>query len=315
MRPLSRLAWTETTVFATTLDMAEPKLPTLWRSVLYRLGLDPGAYESAASLHPDVLLFEIEDSVPPGDKDAARRRVIATLENGGFRHQEKLVTVNGLDTPWGHADLAALARVPVDGVVLAKTEGADHVRAAEAVLVANGAPPGLRLWGMIETPRGLVNVEEIARATPRLVGLTVGLGDLSRGLNAFRFPAPNRWPVVPALASLVLAARANGLAVIDSSFREPKDREGFRAACLASRELGFDGKVIEDPALIPIANEAYGPTAEEVSWARKVIVARRSATPSGEYHVDGQHIDPQYEALAERILSFRMAIDRVERGV
>ncbi|MBM3535490.1 MAG: CoA ester lyase [Alphaproteobacteria bacterium] len=294
--------------------MAEPKLPTPRRSVLYRLGVDPGAYEGAASFHPDVLLFEIEDSVPPGDKDAARRRVIATLERGGFRHQEKLVTVNGLDTPWGHADLAALAKAPVDGVVLAKTEGADHVRAAEAVLVANGATPSLRLWGMIETPRGLVNVQEIARATPRLVGLTVGLGDLSRGLNAFRRPALNRWPVVPALAALVLAARANGLAVIDSSFREPRDVEGFRASCLASRELGFDGRVFEDAALIPIANEAYGPTADEIAWAKKVIVARKSATPSGEYYVDGQHIDPQYEALAERILSFRMAIDRAERS-
>lgn len=293
--------------------MAEPKLPTPRRSVLYRLGVDVGAYEASTSFHPDVLLFEIEDSVPPGDKDRARRRVVDVLTAGGFRRQERLVTVNGLDTPWGHDDLAALAKAPLDGIVLAKTEGPDALRAAEAVLVANGAPPTLRLWGMIETPRGLVNVQEIARATPRLVGLTVGLGDLSRGLNAFRRPAPNRWPVVPALASLVLAARANGLAVIDSSFREPKDPEGFRASCLASRELGFDGRVFEDPALIAVANEAYGPTPDEVAWAKKVIIARRSATPSGEYYVDGAHIDPQYEALAERILSFRMAIDQAER--
>lgn len=294
--------------------MAEPKLPTPRRSVLYRLGVDAGAYEGAASHHPDVLLFEIEDSVAPGDKDRARQRVIDTLNKGGFRHQEKLVTVNGLDTPWGYDDLKALAKAPIDGVVLAKTEGADHVRAAEAVLVANGAPPSLRIWGMIETPRGLVNVNEIAGASPRVVGLTVGLGDLSRGLNAFRRPAENRWPVLPALGLLVLAARANNLSVIDSSFREPKDPEGFRASCLASRELGFDGRVFEDPALIGIANEAYGPTADEVAWAKKVIVARKGANASGEYYVDGAHIDPQYEALAERILSYRMAIDRVERA-
>ena len=293
--------------------MAEPKLPTPRRSVLYRLGVDAGADEAAASLHPDLLLFEIEDSVPPGDKDQARKRVVDVLNAGGFRRQERLVTVNGLDTPWGYADLAALAKAPLDGIVLAKTEGPEALRAAEAVLVANGAPPTLRLWGMIETPRGLVNVQEIARATPRLVGLTVGLGDLSRGLNAFRRPAPNRWPIVPALASLVLAARANGLAVIDSSFREPKDPEGFRASCLASRELGFDGRVFEDPALIPVANEAYGPTPDEVAWAKKVIIARRGAPANGEYYVDGAHIDPQYEALAERILSFRMAIDQAER--
>ena len=255
-----------------------------------------------------MLLFEIEDSVPPGDKESARRRVANTLAAGGFRRQERLVTVNGLDTSWGRDDLAALARVPLDGIVLAKTESPDAVREADALLATHGAPPTLRLWAMIETPRGLARAQEIAAAAPRLVGMTVGLGDLSRGLNGFRRPAPHRWPMVPALAAIVLAARANGLAVLDSSFREPRDAEGFRAACLASRELGFDGKVLEDPALIPIANEAYGPTADEVAWARRVVAARPGAKPNGEYWVDGQHIDPQYEALAERILAYARAI-------
>jgi citrate lyase subunit beta/citryl-CoA lyase len=287
------------------------------RSVLYRLGVDPGAYEAAPAFHPDVLLFEIEDSVPPGDKAAARERVAGTLAAGGFERQELLVTVNGLDTPWGRDDLAALARVPLHGIVLAKTETPDALREADARLAAHGAPPTLRLWAMIETPRGLARAQEIAAATPRLGGMAVGLGDLSRGLNAFRRPALHRWPVVPALATVVLAARANGLAVLDSSFREPKDPDGFRDACLASRELGFDGKVFEDPALIPIANEAYGPTAEEVAWARRVIAAKPGAKANGEYWVDGQHIDPQYEALAERILTFADAVasrDRARAG-
>jgi citrate lyase subunit beta / citryl-CoA lyase len=284
------------------------------RSVLYRLGVDPGAYESAPRFHPDVLLFEIEDSVPPGDKDAARRRVCATLATAAFRHQERLVTVNGLDTPWGRGDLAALARVAVDGIVLAKTETPESLREADALLAAHGAPPTLRLWAMIETPRGLARAQELAAATPRLAGMTVGLGDLSRGLNAFRRPAPQRWPMLPALATIVLAARAHGLAVLDSSFREPKDPAGFREACLASRELGFDGKVFEDPALIPVANEAYGPSADEVAWARQVVAARAGATASGEYWLEGQHIDPQYEALAERILAYAAAVAAVDAG-
>ena len=276
--------------------------------MLYRIGVEPGAYEAAPTLHPDVLLFEIEDSVPPGDKAAARERVARTLAKGGFEQQELLVTVNGLDTPWGRDDLAALARVPLHGIVLAKTEAPEAVREADALLGAHGAPPTLRLWAMIETPRGLARAQEIASATPRLVGMTVGLGDLSRGLNAFRRPALHRWPMVPALATIVLAARAHGLTALDSSFREAKDPAGFRDACLASRELGFDGKVFEDPALIPVANDAYGPTADEVDWARRVIAARPGAKPNGEYWVDGQHIDPQYEALAERILAYADAV-------
>ena len=292
--------------------MAPPLAPRPRRSVLYRIGVDPGSYEAAPTLHPDVLLFEIEDSVPPGDKAEARRRVAMVLSAGGFRRQERLVTVNGLDTPWGRDDLVALARVPVDGIVLAKTETPESLREVDALLSAQGAPPTLRLWAMIETPRGLTRANELAAATPRLAGMTVGLGDLSRGLNAFRRPAPHRWPMVPALATIVLAARAHGLAVLDSSFREPKDAGGFREACLASRELGFDGKVFEDPALIPVANEAYGPTPDEVAWARRVIAARAGATASGEYWVDGQHIDPQYEALAERILAYAAAVAAID---
>lgn len=279
----------------------------LRRSVLYRLGVDPGAYEAAATFHPDVLLFELEDSVPPGDKDTARARVVKALKAGGFARQEKLVTVNGLNTPWGHDDLAALATAGADGIMLAKTESADMVRAAEVVLVAHGASSALRLWALIETPRGLSQVQEIARASARLAGLAVGLGDLSRGLNAFRRPAPNRWPMLPALAAVVLAARANGLAVLDSSFREPRDKAGFRAACLESRELGFDGKVFEIPALIEVANEAFSPTGEEVAWALKVVAAKGLAPPNGEYYVNGQHIDLPYEGLAERILAFNRA--------
>ena len=292
--------------------MTDTTGPIPRRSVLYRLGVDPGAYERAADFHPDVLLFEIEDSVPPGEKSDARRRVVTALQAGGFRGQERLVTVNGLDTAWGRDDLAALAQVPLDGIVLAKTESDAGVRAAEAILVEHGAPPTLRLWAMIETPRGLANAQSIAAATPRLAGMTVGLGDLSRGLNAFRRPALSRWPMLPALAAVVLAARMHGLAVLDSSFRDAKDPEGFRAACLDSRELGFDGKVFEDPALIAIADDAYAPQQAELDWARRVAAARGTASASGLYYVDGQHIDPQYEALAMRILAYRSAIEARE---
>ena len=135
-------------------------------------------------------------------------------------------------------------------------------------------------------------------------GITIGLAGESHAI-ARTLDAPTR--------DRVECGRANGLAVLDSSFREPKDPDGFRDACLASRELGFDGKVFEDPALIPVANEAYGPTAEEVTWARRVIAAKPGAKANGEYWVDGQHIDPQYEALAERILRFADAVASRDR--
>ena len=153
---------------------------------------------------------------------------------------------------------------------------------------------------MIETPRGLLAASEIAAAGGRLTALNVGLGDLSRGLNAFSRPAPNRWPVVPALASLVMAGRAYGLAMIDSSFRDDKSSpETMSSACLASRELGFDGKVFDNPLLIAAVNEAYSPTREDVTWAERVVEAQTKAPPNGLYFVDGAHCDMAYEALGK----------------
>ena len=187
----------------------------LRRSVLYRLGVgqEPDAYERAPQLQADVLLFEIEDSVPPADKASARMRVVDVLRNGQFGAQERIVTVNGLETPWGADDLAALAAVPgLDGINVAKCESAETLRQTDAILRQHGAPATVKLFAMIETPKGLAAVAEIAAAVPgRLAGLTVGLGDLARGLNAFRLPTPHRLPVLPALASVVLAARANGM--------------------------------------------------------------------------------------------------------
>jgi citrate lyase subunit beta/citryl-CoA lyase len=270
------------------------------RSVLYRLGSDAGSYAAARSLAVDVLLFDLEDSVSPADKAAARARLVAALDAGGFAGQELLVRINGLDTPWGADDIAAVSACGIDGVMLAKAEGAAQLCAADAAIRAR-RPGGLALWAMIETPRGVLAAAEIAAATPAMAGLAVGLGDLSRGLGGFRHAAPFRFPVLAALSQVVLAARAHGLAAIDSSFRDARDPEGFRRACLESRELGYDGKALTDPALAPVADLAFSPSAEEMAWAARVLAALASAPTGIQPVVDGQLIEPGYAELAARI--------------
>jgi citrate lyase beta subunit len=112
-----------------------------------------------------------------------------------------------------------------------------------------------------------------------------------------------------ALSTVVLVARAHGLAVLDSSFREPNDPEGFRACCLESRELGFDGKAFMEPGLISIANEAFGPSAEEEDWARRVL-AREAETPAGHaFFVDGRLIEPGHLDLARHVVRLARTID------
>jgi citrate lyase subunit beta/citryl-CoA lyase len=275
--------------------------PRARRSVLYRLGTEPGSYAGARHVAVDVLLFDLEDSVSPADKDAARERLVAAISAGGFAGQELLVRVNGLDTPWGQDDARAVAALPVDGVMLAKAEDAEGMRALDHALSRAGAPASLGLWAMIETPRGVLAADAIAGSCPRMAGLAIGLGDLSRGMGGFRRAAPFRFPVLAALSSVLLAARAHGLAAIDSSFRDARDPEGFRRACLESRELGYDGKALTDPALAPVADLAFSPSAEEMAWAARVLAALASAPTGIQPVVDGQLIEPGYAELAARI--------------
>ena len=274
------------------------------RSVLYRLGDDPASYAAARAQGVDVLLFDLEDSVAPADKASARTRLAAALAAGGFAGQELLVRINGLDTAWGEDDIAAVAGLGIDGVMLAKAESAVQLRAADAAIRAL-RPGGLALWAMIETPRGVLAAAEIAAATPAMAGLAIGLGDLSRGLGGFRHAAPFRFPLLAALSQIVLAARAFGLAAIDSSFRDARDCEGFRRACLESRELGYDGKALTDPVLAPIADAAFSPSAAEFAWAARVIDACAAAAPGTQPVVDGQLIEPGYAELAQRVAAAR----------
>jgi citrate lyase subunit beta/citryl-CoA lyase len=161
------------------------------------------------------------------------------------------------------------------------------------------------LWAMIETPRGVIAADAIAGSCRRMAGLAIGLGDLSRGMRGFRHAAPFRFPVLAALSAVLLAARAHGLAAIDSSFRDARDSVSFRAACLESRELGYDGKALSDPALAPIADEAFAPTVEEQAWATRILAAL-DASPEGILPVvDGQLVEPGYADVARRIAAAR----------
>jgi citrate lyase beta subunit len=275
------------------------------RSVLYRLGTELGSYAGAHDIAVDVLLFDLEDSVSPADKAAARDRLAAAIAGGGFAGQELLVRINGLDTPWGLADAETVAGLPIDGVMLAKAEDAGAMRAVDRVLARAGAPATTGLWAMIETPRGVLAADAIAGSCRRMAGLAIGLGDLSRGLGGFRRAAPFRFPMLAALSTVLLAARAHGLAAIDSSFRDARDPLGFRAACLESRELGYDGKALTDPALAAIAEESFTPSAEEFAWADRVLAALEASDPGILPTLDGQLIEPGYADVARAIAAAR----------
>jgi len=156
----------------------------LRRSVLFLPGANPRAMEKARALPADGLIFDLEDAVAPDGKENARASVAVALTAGGYAPRELILRVNPLETPWGHADLAAAATLPLDAVLLPKVENAERVRLTIDLLEALGAPPELVVWCMVETPLGVLAAAEIAAASPRIGALVLGTSDLTKGLHA-----------------------------------------------------------------------------------------------------------------------------------
>ncbi len=279
------------------------------RSVLYMPGSNPRALEKAKTLGADGLIFDLEDAVAPDAKEEARRQVVAAVTGGGYGRREILIRSNGLNTPWGQADLAAAATSGAHAVLLPKVESADMVRQAESILAAAGAPDDLAIWCMMETPRGILRAEEIAGASPRLGGFVMGTSDLAKDLHCAH--TRERLPMLPSLGLCLLAARASGLAILDGVHLDLNDDEGFEYACRQGLELGFDGKTLIHPKTIDAANRVFAPSEAEVAWSRKIIAAHAEAEAAGKgvVVVDGRLIENLHVVNARRLVALAEQIE------
>lgn len=269
------------------------------------------ALAKARDLPADGLILDLEDAVAPGAKEGARSAAAAAIVAGGWDGHELVLRVNRLETPWGAADLAAAARLPLDAVLLPKVESADEVRRAAERLAAAGAPPALALWCMLETPLGILEAPRIAAASPRLAALVAGTSDLAKDLRAL--PGPDRLPLIPALGLLILAARAHRLAALDGVHLDLADDDGFAFACRQGRALGFDGKTLIHPKQIAGANAAFAPSADEIAWSRRVAAAHAEAEARNEgvVLVDGRLVENLHVEEARRLLALAAAIERL----
>jgi citrate lyase subunit beta / citryl-CoA lyase len=284
------------------------------RSVLYMPGANTRALEKARTLAADALILDLEDAVAPDAKAEARANIARALAQGGYGKREIVLRVNGLATPWGHADLTAAATMPLDAVLLPKVESADAVRQAEAVLAAAGAQPSLAIWCMMETPLGILHAEAIAASSPRVACLVMGTSDLAKDLQARH--TRDRLPMLTALGLCLLAARAYRLAILDGVHLDLADDAGFVAACRQGRELGFDGKTLIHPKTIAAANEAFAPAADEVAWARRIIAAHAEAEAAGKgvVLVDGKLIENLHVEDARRTVALADEITALEHA-
>jgi citrate lyase subunit beta/citryl-CoA lyase len=278
------------------------------RSALYVPGANARALEKARGLDADVLLIDLEDSVAPDAKEAARDLVIEALTAGGYGGRELIVRINGLETAWSTGDIAALALAGADGILLPKVENGDMVRSVVGRLHDAGAPETLSIWCMMETPGAMLNANEIAAASPRLAALVMGTTDLTKDLRACT--TPGRLAMLPSLGLCLLAARAHGLAALDGVHMDLSDDAGFAAVCNQGRDLGFDGKTLIHPKTLAAANEIFAPQADELEFARRLIQAHGEAEANGLGVVllDGKLIEALHVVEAKRLIALAAAI-------
>ena len=266
------------------------------------------ALDKARSLAADSLILDLEDSVSPEVKAAARGNVMAALATGGYGYREVVIRINGLASPWGYDDLVAAASCGADAVLVPKVESADGIRQVDAALERLGAPEQLAIWAMMETPLAMLRAEEIAGASPRLVCLVMGTSDLAKDLHASH--TRERLPMITSLGLCLLAARGHGLAILDGVHLDLQDDAGFEDACRQGVELGFDGKTLIHPKTLDAANRAFAPSLEEVEWSHKIIAAFQAALAEGKALAvcDGKLIESLHVENAKRIVALSEAI-------
>ncbi len=282
------------------------------RSLLYMPGTNARAHEKARTLPADGLIFDLEDSVAPEEKQNARDRISETVKGGGFGAREIAARINGLESTFWRDDLAGLAALPLDALVLPKVSGAKDIAIVSAAMRETGFTARTRLWVMIETPRAVLDIAAIAACaddkTSPLSLFILGTNDIARETHARM--VKGRAPMLSWISQCVLAARAYGLSILDSVYNDIKDIEGFRAECEQGRDLGMDGKTLIHPGQIAPANEIFAPPAHEIEDAQKIVAAFElpENAAKGVINLGGRMVERLHLEMARRILSVAAAI-------
>lgn len=283
------------------------------RSALYMPGSNTRALDKAKTLAADVLLLDLEDAVAPDLKGAARSEVARAVKAGGFGPREVVIRVNGLRTPWFVDDVTAATRAMPDAILLPKAETPADLETAAAHIRAASPIEPIALWAMIETPRGVLNVAEMARVAELQpgIGLTVfvlGTNDLVKETSA-ELDA-DRTAALYWLSATVTAGRAFGLDVLDGVFNAFKDAEGFARECHQGRRLGMTGKTLIHPDQIATANTVFQPSAAEVASARRIIEAFDLPENAGKGAItlDGRMVERLHADIARKTLQIVDAI-------
>ena len=282
------------------------------RSVLFMPGSNARALEKARNLPADGVILDLEDSVAPDAKPAARGQIAAAVAAGGFGRREIIIRINNLESSWWLDDLAMAATARPDGILVPKISSPADVAKLEERLRALKADPAIALWAMIESPIGVLSAQAIAATARegdrRLAGFIMGPNDIARETRMRMLPG--RAAMLPLFSHCILAARAYGIQILDGPYNDISDIAGFAKECAQGRDMGFDGKTLIHPGQIDAANAAYTPPAEEVARARRImgVFDLPENADKGVVQLDGQMVERLHAAMAKRTIAVADAI-------
>lgn len=290
----------------------KPERFRLRRTMIFLSAQKPGLIKDPLIYGADSLMLDLEDAVAENQKDAARFSLYHALKTVDYGDTEVIVRINGLDTPHWREDVRVCVAAGADGVRIAKCESAGDVIAVEKAIEA--AEEEFRkekgrtlLMAALESPKGILNAQEIAAASGRMFGIAISGGDLRRTMQVS--PVRGGVELNAARGLVVLAARAAGVQCFDTVFTDLNDEEGFRAEVLLDKQMGFDGKSLVNPRQIAAVHEIYAPSEKEITAAEKIVRAVRenAAKGVGVFTVDGKMIDIAFLPGAERTIALAKA--------
>ncbi|ANC23978.1 TPA: citrate (pro-3S)-lyase subunit beta [Streptococcus pyogenes] len=283
----------------------------LRRTMMFVPGANAAMLRDAPLFGADSVMFDLEDSVSLKEKDTSRALVHFALKTFDYSSVETVVRVNGLDS-CGALDIEAVVLAGVNVIRLPKTETAQDIVDVEAVIERvereNGIEVGrTRMMAAIESAEGVLNARDISKASKRLIGIALGAEDYVTNMKTRRYPDGQE--LFFARSMILHAARAAGIAAIDTVYSDVNNTEGFQNEVRMIKQLGFDGKSVINPRQIPLVNEIYTPTKKEIDHAKQVIWAIREAESkgSGVISLNGKMVDKPIVERAERVIALATA--------
>ena len=272
----------------------------LMRTSMYVGGTSPVKMIQAGFYNEDCLVYDLEDSVSAGEKDAARLLVYHAVKEQRPKGKYILIRVNGLYSKELDEDLEAAVRAQPDAIRIPKVEYASEVKRVDEKITAiekkAGLPEGgIKIWCNIESYLGVMNAQEIASASPRVVAMALGAEDFTASMNAQR--TKPGWEIFYARNAVLMACRAAGISAQDAVFSDLNDEEGLKRDLEMTRTLGFDGKTCVHPRQIDTVNACFTPTAKEIRNAQRVLEALEDAARNrtGVCVLDGSMVDKPME--------------------